>query len=286
MEVSRRQFLIGLGSAIAAGGAGLGALDAFDHSLFERGLRRVGLASSPDRTFASSGTSQESGSLQSRYMRRSVNWAVSHPAGDGSVEGAVFCLHGYTQDHRFAFDQIHVPDAAASVGLRVVVAAVDGGRDSYWHRRADGTDALSMLLYEFIPTVRAMIGEVPQALMGWSMGGYGALLAAERDPKSFVAVAPASPALWLTPGQTAPGAFDSPTDYYENDVFTGIGALKGMTVAVACGTGDPFYSATRHLVEKMSFPHSAWYGPGYHDTSYWRSVAAEQLRAIQPALIN
>lgn len=271
---------------MAAGGAGLGALDAADHSLFERGLHRVGLASSPDKTFASSGATQESGSLQSRYMRGSVNWTVSHPAGTGSVEGIVFCLHGYTQDHRFAFDQIHLPDAAASVGLRVAVAAVEGGTDSYWHRRADGTDALSMLLYEFIPKVRAMIGDVPHALMGWSMGGYGALLAAERDPKGFVAVAPASPALWLTPGQTAPGAFDSPTDYYDNDVFTGIDALKGMTIAVACGTGDPFYSATQHLVGEMSFPHSAFYGPGYHDTSYWRSVAPEQLRAIQPVLTH
>ncbi len=139
-----------------------------------------------------------------------------------------------------AFNQIQVPDAAALVGLRVIVAAVDGGPDSYWHKRVDGADALSMLLDEFVPLVRAQVGDLPQALMGWSMGGYGGLLAAERGRTSFAGVAPASPALWLTPGETAPGAFDSPYDFYQNDVFAGIERLRGMSVAVACGTADPF----------------------------------------------
>lgn len=217
-------------------------------------------------------------------MRGDVNWTVSLPEGSRPVQGVIFGLHGYHEDHRFAFDQIHLPDAAASVGLRVAVAAVDGGTDSYWHKRQDGTDALSMLLYEFVPKVRSMVGDVPQALMGWSMGGYGALLAAERAAKSFVAVAPASPALWTTPGATAPGAFDGPTDFFDNDVFTGIANLNGMAVAVACGTGDPFYSATRRFVAGLSFPHTAFFGPGYHDAAYWRSAAPGQLRVIRSAL--
>lgn len=284
MGLDRRQLLIGLGAVVVAGGAGVGILDAADHRLFERGLHRLGLASSPDRAFPPSGATEQSGHLESRYMGRSVGWTVSRPAGGGPLDGIVYCLHGYHEDHRFAFDQIHLPDAAASAGLRVAVAAVDGGPDSYWHKRTDGTDALSMLLYEFVPKVATMVGRAAQVLMGWSMGGYGALLAAEHDPESFVAVAPASPALWLTPGATAPGAFDSPSDFYDHDVFTRVAALKGLTVAVACGTGDPFYTATRHLVAEMNFPHTAFFGPGYHDASYWRSVAPEQLRAIRAAL--
>jgi enterochelin esterase-like enzyme len=168
--------------------------------------------------------------------------------------------------------------------LRVAVAAVDGTDHSYWHKRTDGTDALSMVLEEFVPMIRHMVGPVPQALMGWSMGGYGALLAAEHDRSAFVAVAPTSPALWLNPGDTTPGAFDSPTDFYTNDVFSSLDTLAGMTIAVACGTGDPFYSATRHLVAQMDYPHTALYDPGYHDPSYWRSVAPAQLRALQPTL--
>lgn len=280
--LSRRRFLIGASALTAAAAAG--GVDIADHSLFQRALHRVGLASSPDRSFPPSGAVEHSGSLNSRYMGGHVGWTVSHPEGNAPPTGAVICLHGYHNNHRFPFEQIHLPDAAASVGLRVAVAAVDGGADTYWHRRTDGTDALSMLLWEFIPMVRTTIGDVPQALMGWSMGGYGALLAAERAPAKFVGVAPTSPALWLSPSATAPGAFDSPSDFYANDVFTHVDILQKMVVAVACGTGDPFYTATRHLVEEMTFPHEVFFRPGYHDAAYWRSVAPDQLRALASVL--
>lgn len=284
MKVSRRRFLIGTSAVAVTAGAGIGALDLVDHSEFQRGLRHFGLTSSPDSHVSSSGAIQHSGTLASRYMRSSVAWTLSRPQGDQPLAGIIFCLHGRGADHRFAFDTIHVPDVAASVGLRVAVAAVDGGDHSYWHKRNDGTDALSMFLEEFVPMIRQTIGALPQALMGWSMGGYGALLAAERDHNSFVAVTPASPALWLAPGATAPGAFDSPSDFYANDILTGIEHLRGMTVAVACGTSDPFYTSTRHLVAQMDYPHTALFGPGYHDAAYWRSAAPGQLRALLPAL--
>lgn len=224
-----------------------------------------------------------SGELASRYMHARLGWTISRPASGHRPRAIVYCLHAKGGGHRMAFDSIRVPQAAASIGFDVVVAAVDGGPDSYWHKRSNGTDALAMLLHEFVPLVRDRVGELPQALMGWSMGGYGALLAAERARRQFVAVSPASPALWLTPGATAPGAFDSPADFYANDVFTGIGNLAKMTVAVWCGTGDPFYLATRHLVSLMRFPHQAHFGPGSHDPGYWRKVAVPQLRAIASA---
>jgi enterochelin esterase-like enzyme len=283
-RLSRRRFLFGAGTLTAAGVAAVAGVDVTDHSLFQRGVHRIGLASSPNRQFPPSGATERSGSLDSRYMGGHIGWTVSLPEGDAPPTGVIICLHGYHDNHRFAFDQIHLPDAAASVGLGVAVAAVDGGTDSYWHKRINGTDALSMLLLEFIPMVRTVVGDVPQTLMGWSMGGYGALLAAERDPSNFVGVAPASPALWLKSSATAPGAFDNPADFYANDVFTHVDALQKMAVATACGTGDPFYAATRHLVDSMNFPHKAFFGPGYHDAAYWRSVAPDQLRALSSVL--
>lgn len=279
MLLSRRSFLIGAGAVGVSVAAGFGALDAVDHTLIDRGLHHFGILSSPNRVFPPSGAKEQTGTLKSRYMGSTVGWTIARPAG-GPPGGIIFCLHGKGENHRVAFDQINVPDAAASVGLRVVVAAVDGGADSYWHKRADGADALSMLLEEFVPLVRGLVDPLPQALMGWSMGGYGALLAAERARPDFVGVAPASPALWLTPGATAPGAFDSPSDFYAHDVFTRIAALRGLNVAVACGTGDPFYQVTKTLVAKMDYPHSEFFGPGFHDPGYWRSVAPKQLTAL------
>src|SRR5262249_13420226 len=163
------------------------------------------------------------------------------------------------------FDAVMVPQAAARIGFDVAVAAVDGGADSYLHRGAGGTDGLAMFFHWVVPLVRGRVGHLPPGLLGGSMGGHGARAAPRRARRQFVAVSPASPALWLTPGATAPGAFDSPADFYANDVFTGTGNLAHMTVAVWCGTADPFYEATRHLVSLMHFPHQAHFGPGSHD---------------------
>ena len=193
------------------------------------------------------------------------------------------CLHGRNDDHRFAFDQIHLPDVVAALGPRIAVAAVDGGAASYWHPRVDGTDALGMLLDEFIPMVDTRLGVVRRALLGWSMGGYGALLAAETAPSRFQAVAASSPALWTSPGATAPGAFDSPSDYHCYDVFSRTEALAGLAVRVDCGTGDPFFRADSAFAARVNTVQTN-FGPGFHDAAYWRSVAPSQVQMIAAAL--
>ncbi len=247
-------------------------------------LSKLGLEGGPDFQPPESGASQTSGTLQSRYTRAPAGWTISTPGRGRAPEAIVFCLHGKGGTHRMAFDAVRVPDMAAYVGLPVAVAAVDGGPDTYWHKRADGSDALSMFLSEFVPLVEERVGRLPKAVMGWSMGGYGALLAAERRAGAFKGVAPAGPALWLRPADTAPGAFDSPQDFYANDVFRGVQALRTSAVAIACGTSDPFCDSARHLASLMTFPHTQIFSRGHHDVAFWRAVAPAQLRAIAPAL--
>jgi enterochelin esterase-like enzyme len=207
---------------------------------------------------------------------------MSVPAG--ALTGAVYCLHGKGDDHRFAFDQIHLPDVVAATGARLAIAAVDGGTDTYWHRRSDGADPLSMLLDEFIPRIEARIPVSRRALLGWSMGGYGALLAAETAPERFGVVAAASPALWTSPGATAPGAFDNAEDYHRNDVFVRSAKLAPLVVRVDCGTGDPFYPAARKFASELRPAPQGTFGAGFHDSSYWRTVAPGQIGSIGAAL--
>lgn len=267
-----------------AGGAAVAGEVAYYSGLGRRALHWLGLVSSPDHHVAQSGAQEVAGGLASRFMKGPVGWTLSTPAHGRAPQALLICLHGKDEDHRYAFDTLQMPDIAASVGLPLAVAAVDGGHDSYWHRRADGTDSMAMLLQEFLPLVKDKVGDLPRAVMGWSMGGYGALLAAERAPTLFKAVAPASPALWLTSGQSAPGAFDNPEDFQANNIFSRLSALRPLTVAAACGSDDPFYTATKRLASQLSAPHQVFYGRGFHDASYWRSVAPRQLLAIAPAL--
>jgi S-formylglutathione hydrolase FrmB len=143
---------------------------------------------------------------------------------------------------------------------------------------------MAMLLDEYIPFVERRTNTTRRALLGWSMGGYGALLVAERASDRFFAVAAASPALWTSPGQTAPGAFDSPADFYRFDVFTGEQHLADLRVRVDCGTSDHFYPAARRFVAGLPPGHQGSFGPGFHEASYWRSVAPAQVTTIAQAL--
>lgn len=65
---------------------------------------------------------------------------------------------------------------------------------------------------------------------------------------------------------------------------TASGHRVPVKVAVFCGAADPFYVATRRLVDLMRFPHEARFGPGGHDDAYWSRVAPAQLRAIGLAM--
>ena len=275
---SRREVLIAGGAAAVLGVGGAIEMGARRRTSL---LHRFGLAESPDTSFPPSHTPIVSGTLTSAHMRAPVSWSMSVPAG--ALTGVVYCLHGRGEDHRFAFDQIHLPDAAAAAGAKLVIAAVDGGEDSYWHRRADGDDPLTMLLTEFLPLVESRVGAHPRALLGWSMGGYGALLAAETDPRRFRTVCAASPALWTSPGSTAAGAFDSPDDYHRNDVYEHLDRLASMTVRIDCGTGDPFYVSVRKFVADLSTKPQGTFGHGFHDAAYWRSVAPAQINTISDA---
>ncbi|HEX9530310.1 MAG TPA: alpha/beta hydrolase-fold protein [Acidimicrobiales bacterium] len=274
--LSRRGFLIGVG---AAGAVAVGGYVEAGASERRRLLHHLGLAASPDHRVPPSATRVVSGKLDSTFMRRTVGWSVSMP--DPPLAGVVYCLHGKGDDHRFAFDTIHLHDVAAAQGARLAVAAVDGGADSYWHPRADGTDALGMLVHEFVPMVEREVGPLARrALIGWSMGGYGALLVAETTPQTFSAVAAASPALWLSAAATAPGAFDDAEDYRRHDVVAGEARLARLVVRVDCGQGDPFYRAARSFAAGLPGPPQTSFGPGYHDAAYWRSVAPAQIATI------
>jgi len=281
--LSRRKLLTGIGAGagvVVAGGAGAWVLLGDAHR--QRLLNEAGLDPGPDGHVAPSGVTITSGQLMSTYMHRSVGWSLSTPTRP--AQAVIYCLHGFGGDHTFAFDQIHLPDVVESVDAPLAVASVDGGPDSYWHLRADGTDAMAMLLDEFIPFVQRRTNTSRAALLGWSMGGYGALLAAERVPERVFAVAAASPALWTSPGQTAPGAFDSAADFYRFDVFRGEQQLDGLTVRVDCGTSDPFYQAVRRFVAGLPPGHQGSFGPGFHEAGYWRSVAPAQVTTIARAL--
>ena len=170
------------------------------------------------------------------------------------------------------------------------VVGVDGGV-SYWHRRRTGEDRLSMLLRELVPLCARRFelggGGRKRAVIGWSMGGYGALLAAEIEPRLFAAVVAVSPAVWTSYAAMMLGprdAFDGAADFARYDVIGHAGRLAGVNLRVDCGRQDPFYGYVTHLDAALPEPPSGGFSAGGHDQDYWSRVAPAEAEFIGRAL--
>jgi dienelactone hydrolase len=227
------------------------------------------------------GVSFQQGSISSKFWPgQDVRWRLARPErrGAGSAaEALVIALHGYGGDADWPFANAHIERHVASTGL--AVASVDGG-NFYWHARKSGVDTSSLVVQDLLPLMgRKGLAIDRVGLIGWSMGGYGALLMATRLGRGRVAgVAAASAALWQSPADSAAGAFDDRDDFVRNDVFTAQarGKLRGMPVRLDCGRDDPFIVANRALAREL--PDAATtFDNGAHTEEYWTAHAEAQM---------
>jgi S-formylglutathione hydrolase FrmB len=177
-----------------------------------------------------------------------------------------------------ALDNIGLARFLAADGANLTVLVVDGG-SSYYHRRRDGSDVGAVVMDRLVPMAeqRGIVTARP-GFYGWSMGGYGALLLAadqRRRGKPVAAVAVSSAALWLNPGDSAPGAFDNVGDFRRNDVFARMADLRGVPIRIDCGLDDPFSSADKHFAELSGA--EVHLSEGAHDDAFWSRVFPDQL---------
>ncbi len=232
-----------------------------------------------------------SGSFVSqRRLGVRCGWSIGYPPGGQRNLPVLVVLHGKGGNHASAFGndlglQYYLAQQLAAGKRPFAIASVDGG-DSYWHRRQSGEDAGAMVTDELLPVLRDQgLNTARIGLLGWSMGGYGALLLAGRLGADRVSVCVAeSPALWLRPGDTAPGAFDDPVDYQANTVFGQQSRLDRIAVRVDCGQGDGFLPAAQHYVRGFANRPAGGFQPGGHTLGYWRRMAPDQLAFVADRL--
>jgi pimeloyl-ACP methyl ester carboxylesterase len=229
-----------------------------------------------------------SGTFGSAARRRSVGYTIAYPPGHrpGDELPLVVMLHGYGGNHADALAGLS-PAQALAQGLApgpggrplapMAMVTVDGG-NGYWNPHP-GDDPMAMVTGELIPRCRRLgLGRAPRpvAAMGISMGGYGALLLAEKYPRLFAAAAAISPAIWTSYPQAAaasPGAYASAAAFTAADAVTHAAALGRRPVRVASGYADPFYPGVQALARELPAGAVVSFGPGCHDGSFF---AAQQ----------
>lgn len=216
-----------------------------------------------------------------------TNWAIARPPGQTDPLRPIIALHGKGGDAAAVMAggvEQGLAQAVAAGLPPVAVVAVDGG-GSYWHNRTSGEDSGAMVLDELIPLLGTQDLDTSRiGFLGWSMGGYGALLLGARlGAARTAAITAVSPALWLSPAATAPGAFDGARDFADNSVF-GLPALTSIPIRIDIGDSDPFLAATSAFIEQLPHPPAGGTSPGGHDAGFWSAQLPGELAWMAPLL--
>ena len=284
MSYTRRRLLVsGAGGALAVA---LGGFELVDHGVLPGKQTLDELdggcsVSAPALSFAPAGPAR-SGTFRSVARGRTVGFTIAYPPGHapGSALPLVISLHGFGGDHTSGLGGLSLPRAlAARAGGRplppIAIVAVDGG-GGYWNPHP-GDDPMAMIVEELIPMCRRLgLGRPPHAIgaVGISMGGYGALLLAEKHPGLIDAVAAISPAVWRTYAEARsanPGAFASAGDFAADDVITHARALTTTPLQISSGADDPFHPGVAALARALPRPAVIEIGPGCHDAVFFAS---------------
>jgi pimeloyl-ACP methyl ester carboxylesterase len=229
--------------------------------------------------------------LRSRYVRGAVTYdvAIAEGVDPHTVDRAIYVLPGRGLAAREVFASLNygAPFAALMRAhpllRRTVLVAVDAG-ESYFHSRASGENRLALVTDE-LPRAVAQFTGTPlrdEALIGMSMGGFGALLAAEREPARYRAVAVAGPALFPSYADergSVGDAFDSAADFARYDVVAHAAALRGRPVRIRCGANDPFVPGVRAFAKECPSA-DVLVEKGCHDDGFWRASARALLEFV------
>ncbi|MFC7545938.1 alpha/beta hydrolase [Plantactinospora sp. GCM10030261] len=201
----------------------------------------------------------------------------------------LYLLHGLTDDDTIWLRRTSIERYVAPLGLAVVMPQV--GRSFYSDEEHGNrywsflSDELPRVCHDFF---RLSGDRADTFVAGLSMGGYGAVKWALRDPARFAAAASLSGALNLATRRRHP---DNPVDpavwhtvFGERPVIGtdddtvalldryGAAGAERPALYVACGTEDFLYDDNQHFVEvarQRGVPLTVDFSPGAHDWAYW-----------------
>jgi putative tributyrin esterase len=198
----------------------------------------------------------------------------------------LYLLHGLSDDDTIWLRRTSIERYVAPLGLAVVMPQV---HRSFYTDEAYGGRYWSFVAEE-LPELVGRFFRVSQRqedtfVAGLSMGGYGALKLALRQPERFAAAASMSGALDIAALARSARAEDPmiwrrvfgerPVAGGPDDLLALVGAADPARLPrlhVSCGTEDVVVAHSRRFVEtceRAGVPVVSSFGPGEHDWAYW-----------------
>ncbi len=267
---------------------------------------------------ASAQSTVDCASLPSKILARSVPYCVIVPASFKADTTRhypiVYYLHGLgdNQQSLVNFGGWNIYEdllQKKKVGEMVIVAPM-GYRSFYIDARTGKFNYEQFFFKEFLPFVEAKYraggSRTQRAVVGISMGGFGALHYAFERPQMFAAVVGIMPALFGSLPDSFGGDSDNrmfrdvfgdaahPEHFNKVSVFTlaaqqPAGELRRLKIAFNAGASDDygFYegvSALDKLLTRRRIPHESRIDPGRHNAQFAMGHFGEALEFVSKAM--
>jgi len=256
--------------------------------------------------------------IQSDIFNREIYYSVLLPENYNTSQDSfpiVYLLHGYGDDQaawsEYGLIQYYSDLYASENGPMIFV--MPQGFNSYYVNRYNGSvPYMDFFTKELIPEIdsiyRTIKDKEHRAVMGYSMGGYGALIMPAKNPDIFktgvlLSMSFRTDSQYMTEpqevfdsqwgpifGGTGTSGTQRLTDYFQSyspfHFFNDPGAqsLAGLNFYIDCGDDEETLSETsgelHNLLRDLDFPHEYRMNNGGHSWDYWHKELPEALRYI------
>ncbi len=257
-------------------------------------------------------------SFKSTLLGTSIPYNIlipEHYATEDAIYPVVYCFHGYNNDHNsWNGDSMRIQTEIESLErsgkIPPMIYVFPMGYNSYFVNRWNGSyPYMDMFVNEFVPWIdrmyRTIADKEHRAVVGYSMGAFGALATAMQHPETFSTCAALSISMrtdeqYMTESQ---GAFDNQwgrifggegntgasriTEYYKSlcplHQFTtdNIDKYSGVNYFITCGDNEKtllYGNDDLHVMMLQNgYDHEYRVGDGGHSESYWRPAMREVL---------
>ncbi|MEY8760914.1 alpha/beta hydrolase [Chryseobacterium tongliaoense] len=226
--------------------------------------------------------------IYSESMNKEIKTLVVHPSNSKDKKlSTVYILHGYSGYPKRTLTQDIPSLAKLSEEMQMIFVLPDGNYDS-WYVDSPNLKYETFIAKELTGYIqkRYKSDQSKTGLMGWSMGGHGALYIGARHQKTFTAIGSLCGVIDFVPFGKEYGIpkllGENPEKWTSYTAISQIDRFKNsrQKILISCGTEDPLLTQNRKFHEQLltlKIPHIYEERPGAHDAAYWSEAAVTQI---------